>query len=209
MTSETAPTLSIGSEYRDARRLTSLLCAIGLGWSGAQFELKSLTLSSAGVVDLTSASIPLILTCGIVYMTAKSILGYAMQSKEVRRWRLAQIDFRIFLFLVRTTVLMLAAGGLHRSVETFAFVAVGALAIVLGWFLAYGLGMLLLAPLLVLIRRCIGRTYRGASPVPYVAEASAWSELDSHHSNTVHCSRFGRCHPALLRLRSSSSPQLE
>ena len=177
MTPEPAPTLSIGPEYRDARRFTSLLCVIGLGWSSAQFELKSLTLGSAGVVDLTSASIPLILTCGIAYMTAKSILGYAMQSKEVRRWHLAQIDFRIFLLLVRTTLLMLAAGGLHRSVETFAFVAAGALVIVFGWFLAYGLGMLLLVPLIVAIRRCIGRPYRGASPVPYVAEASAWSEL--------------------------------
>ena len=177
MTPGTAPTLSIGPEYRDARRFTSLLCAIGLGWSGAQFELKSLTLGSAGVVDLTSASIPLISTCGIVYMTAKSIIGYAMQSKEVRRWHLAQIDFKIFLFLVRTTLLMLAAGGLHRSVETFAFVAASALAIAFGSILANGLGMLLLIPLIMAIRRHIGRPYRGASPVPYVIEASAWSEL--------------------------------
>ena len=37
--------------------------------------------------------------------------------------------------------------------------------------------MLSLVPLIVAIRRCIGRPYLGASPVPYVAEASAWSEL--------------------------------
>ena len=55
--------------------------------------------------------------------------------------------------------------------------AAGALAIVFGWFLAYGLGTVLLVPLIVAIRRCFGRPYRGASPVPYVAEASAWSEL--------------------------------
>ena len=154
-----------------------MFCAIGLGWSGAQFELKSLTLGSAGVVNLTSASIPLILTCGIVYMTAKAILGYAMQSKEVRRWHLAQVDFRICLFLVRTTLLMLAAAGLYRSIETFIFVATGAIIVVFGSWLAYVLGMLFLVPLIVAIRRCIRRPYRGASPVPYVAEASAWSEL--------------------------------
>ena len=177
MASETAPTLSIGTEFRDARRFTSLLCAIGLGWSSAQFDLKSLTLGSAGVFDLTSGSIPAVLMSGIVYMTGKSILGYAMQSKEVRRWRLAQIDFEISLFLVRTTLLMLAAGGLHRSVETFAFVAAGALVIAFGSFLAFGLGMLLLIPLIRAIRRCIGRAYRGVSPLPYIAEALAWSEL--------------------------------
>ncbi len=177
MTSEPTSTLSIGSEYRDSRRLTSLFCAIGLGWSGAQFELKSLTLGSAGVVDLTSASIPLILTCGIVYMTAKAIVGYAMQSKEVRRWPLAQVDFKIFLFLVRTTLLMLAAAGLSRSIDTFVFVAAGAIIVVFGSLLAYALGMFLLVPLIVAIRRCVRRPYRGASPVPYITEASAWSEL--------------------------------
>ena len=174
MTSEPTFTLSIGSEYRDSRRLTSLFCAIGLGWSGAQFELKSLTLGSAGVADLTSASIPLILACGIVYMTAKAIVGYAMQSTEVRRWHLAQADFRIFLFLVRATLLMLAAAGLYRSVETFILVAAGAIIVVFGSWFAYGLGMFLLVPL---IRKCIRRPHRGASPVPLVAEASAWSDL--------------------------------
>ena len=177
MTSEPTPTLSIGSEYRESRRITSLFCAIGLGWSGAQFELKSLTLGSAGVVDLTSASIPLILTCGIVYMTVKAIVGYAMQSKEVRRWHLAQVDFKIFLFLVRTTLLMLAAAGLYRSIETFIFVAAGVIIVVFGSLLAYGLGMFFLLSLIVAIRRCIRRPYRSASPLPYVAEASAWSEL--------------------------------
>ena len=177
MTSEHLSTLSIGSEYRDSRRITSLFCAIGLGWSGAQFELKSLTLGLSGVVDLTGASIPLILTCGIVYMTAKVIVGYAMQSKEVRRWHLAQVDFKIFLFLVRTTLLMLAAAGLYRSIETFIFVAGGATIVVFGSWLAYGSGVFFLVPLIVAIRRCIGRPYRSASPVPYVAEASAWSEL--------------------------------
>ena len=177
MKSENPSALCIGSDYRDSRRLTSLLCAIGLGWSTALFELKSLTLGSAGVVDLSSPSVPLILTCGILYMTAKSIVGYAMQSQEVRRWHLAQVDFLILLFLVRSTLLMLAAGGLHRSVETIVFVAAGALAIVAGWFVALTLGMLFLVPLIIAIRKWIGRSYRGASPVPYVSEASAWAEL--------------------------------
>ena len=177
MTSESKSSMSIGLEYRDSRRLTSLFCAIGLGWSTAQFELKSLNFGPAGVVDASNASIPLILTCGIVYMTTKSIVGYAMQPEEVRRWHLAQIDFRIFLFLVRTTLLMLAAGGLHRSVDTFIFVAVGALTIVFGSFLAVLLGTMLLVPLILAIRKAIGRPYRGASPIPYISEASAWSEL--------------------------------
>ena len=171
------PVICIGSDYRDSRRLTSLLCAIGLGWSTALFELKSLTLGSVGVVDLSNPSVPFILTCGILYMTAKSIVGYAMQSQEVRRWHLAQVDFRILLLLVRSTLLMLAAGGLHRSVETIVFVAVGALAIVAGWFVAVTLGMFFLVPLIIAIRNWTDRSYRGSSPVSYVSEASAWTEL--------------------------------
>ena len=177
MTSDSKSSLSIGLEYRDSRRLTSLYCAIGLGWSTAQFELESLNFGPAGMVDVSNASIPLMLTCGIIYMTAKSIVGYAMQPEVVRRWHLAQIDCRIFLFLVRTTLLMLAAGGLHRSVDTFIFVAIGALTIVFGSFLAVFLGTMLLVPLILAIRKAIGRPYRGASPVPYISEASAWSEL--------------------------------
>ena len=129
------------------------------------------------MVDLESGSIPLVLALAIVYMTGKTILGYAMQPKEARRWNLAQTDFRLFLILVRTALLMLAAGGLHRSVDTFVFVAVGVLAIVVGSMLALGLGMMLLVPVIVGIRKVLGRPYRSASPVPYVVEASAWSEL--------------------------------
>lgn len=169
--------METGTEYRISRRMTSLLCAIALGWSTAQFEVSSVAVGPAGTVDLANASIPLVLALAIVYMTGKTILGYAMQPKEVRRWNLAQTDFRLFLFLVRTALLMLAAGGLHRSVDTFVFVAVGVLAIVSGSMLALGLGMMLLVPVIVGIRKAVGRPYRSASPVPYVVEASAWSEL--------------------------------
>ena len=157
--------------------MTSLLCAIAIGWSTAQFEVRSVTVGPAGTVDLANASIPLVLALAIVYMTGKTILGYAMQPKEVRRWNLAQTDFRLFLFLVRTALLMLAAGGLHRSVDTFVFVAVGVLAIVAGSMLAVVLGVMVLVPAIVGIRKAVGRPYRSASPVPYVSEASGWSEL--------------------------------
>ena len=119
MTSESTTTLTIGTDYRSARRLTSLFCAVGLGWSAAQFELTSVSLGSVGVIDVTNGSIPLILACAIVYMTIKSIIGFGMQPKEVRRWSLAQLDCKLCWFLVRATLLMLAAGGLHRSVDTF------------------------------------------------------------------------------------------
>ena len=178
MTFRTNASLVLGAEYRSSRRITSLLCVVGLGWSTAQFEIGALNLTPVGaIVQVSSASIPYMLMLAILYMTIKSVIGFVMQSREVRRWRLAQLDFNLFLFLVRLTLVMLAAGGLHRSVDTFLIVVVGALILVIGSMLALFLGMFLLVPLIMAMRTAIGRPYNSASVAPYIAVASAWSEF--------------------------------
>ena len=146
---------------------------MGLGWSAAQFELTSVSLGSVGVIDITNGSIPLILACAIVYMTIKSIIGFGMQPKEVRRWSLAQLDCKLCWFLVRATLLMLAAGGLHRSVDTFILVLVGTLAILFSSYLLIFVGTMAMTPVFQAKRD----PSREASPVPSIGTAWAWSEF--------------------------------
>ena len=165
--------LAIGAEYRSARRSTSLLCAVGLAWSAAQFELTSVTLGPVGGIDITNASIPLVLACAIVYMTIKTIFGYGMQPKKVRRWSLAQIDCRLSWFLVRVTLLMLAASGLHRSVDLFILVVVGSFVVLLGSYTLIFVGTMAMTVML----QAFGSPRKGASPVPIKGTAMAWSEL--------------------------------
>lgn len=173
MATESKSQLQITDAYRSAKRDTSVLCAIGLAWSAAQFELKSLNLGPAGSVDLSTASIPLILACGIAYTMARYTIEYAMQPDEVRRWRLAQADFKLSVFLVRATLVMLAAGGLNRSVETLAYVALAALILLGGSALLLFLGTLAVMPLLIFIRARQGRH----SVASRAIEATAWAEL--------------------------------
>ena len=54
-----------------------------------------------------------------------------MQSVEVRRWRFAQVDFKLSVFLVRISIVILAASGLYRSVETVLYVVLGALGVLI------------------------------------------------------------------------------
>ncbi len=171
MASESQNLLQVSDGYRGARRLTSLVCALGLGWSAAQFEVKYLSLGPAGL-DLSNASFSLMLAGGIAYMTARCVIEFAMQPDSVRRWYLAQIDFKISLFLVRATFLMLAAGGLHRSVETIMYVAGGTLILMGGSFILIFIGTIALMPLRMFLRRRRGRVSAASSAI----EALAWSE---------------------------------
>jgi len=159
--------------YRRARRSTSVLCGVGLAWSAAQFDLKSLSLGPAGSVDLSDASVPLILACGIVYTLARCTIEFAMQPDDVRRWHLAQIDYKITVFLVRAAVLMLAAAGLYRSVKTVAYIAIAILLLLGGSALLVFAGTFAITPLMIRIRARQGRH----SVAARVFEAMAWSEL--------------------------------
>jgi len=163
--------VQISDAYRRARRNTSVLCAIALAWSAAQFDVKSLNVGPAGTVDLSNASVPLVLACGIIYTLARCTIEFAMQPVDVRRWYLAQVDFKITVFLVRATILMLAAGGIYRSVETVAYVAVAVLLMLFAFGLLFVVGIFSIAPILLWIKPPKG------SPVWRIMEAEGWSRI--------------------------------
>lgn len=122
---------------------------------------------------MSNASISLVLASSIIYMMVRCTIEYTMQPTEVRQWRVAQFDFSLSLFLVRAALLMLAAGGLNRSVDTVVYVAIGALILMGGSILLLILGMMALMPLLMRIRARQGRF----SVASRAIESLAWSQL--------------------------------
>ena len=160
--------------YRRARRTLMMLCALGMGWSTAQFELTSLSLGPLGTIDFASASVPIVLTAGIVYSMVRYTLEFTMQSLEIRRWRLARIDYLITLRLVQSTLLLLAGGSLYRSIETFAYVGLAAIAGLAASLIGVlGTMLLITMPVTAFTRRRQGRL----GVTAWVAEAEGWAVL--------------------------------
>lgn len=172
-TNTTNVNLQLSEGYRAARRITSILCALALAWSAAQFDFRTINLSIVGGVDLSRASIPLLLACAIAYTMTRLVLEFAMQPVEVRRWRYAQADFKLSVFLTRATALVLGASELHRSIDTVFYLALGVLGALLAASLAVFLLTMLATPLLVYIRSRQGRM----SVASRAFEALAWAKV--------------------------------
>lgn len=161
--------------YRAARRMNSFFCAIALAWSAAQFDLKTLSIGYIGNIDLSRASIPLILACVIAYSTVRFVLEFKMQSVEVRRWGYAQTDFNISIYIVRFTILILAASGLSRSVDTVIYVMMAAVGVFLLFFIFLSVGTIVLSFFFITLRN--RRRYHSAAAG--AGESLAWAHLVS------------------------------
>ncbi len=165
--------LCLSDAYRSSRNKTALICAVGLAWSAAQFEIKKISLSGIVELDLSGAYIPLLLTFCVLYTFTISANEFAMQPKNVRRWKRAGFDFKLSLNLVRVTILMLAASGLDRSISTAAYILVFVF-LFLTLSILFELSLTIaLIPLLVFIRKRQGRF----NIVSRIAEAEGWSRL--------------------------------
>jgi hypothetical protein len=116
--------LQMSDEYRSARKLTTLLCALSLAWSAAQIDLKVFKLELFNDLDLSGAAIDLILFLAVLYSSVRSTLEFSMQAVEVRRWKPAQLDFTLSLNIARITLLVLAASGFSRAIQTVVYVVI-------------------------------------------------------------------------------------
>ena len=161
--------------YRAARRMNSLFCTIALAWSAAQFDLKVLSVAYFTNIDLSRASIPLILTCAIIYSSIRFVLEFQMQSVEIRRWLYAQTDFKISMNLVRLTILILAASGLSRSVDTIIYIILAAICILLLYVIFWYAGAMILSFFFITLRN--RRGYHSAAAG--AGTAVSWAELVS------------------------------
>ncbi len=149
--------MEIATSYRKARRNTSIFCGISIAWSAAQFDLKLLNMGALGKVDISGASIPAIFACAIIYTMVRCTIEFMMQPNEIRRWNLAQIDYKITLNLVRISLLSIAATTAFRSIETVLVVSVAALALFFIFFVLVGILLFVIIPLKKHIRIRQGR----------------------------------------------------
>ncbi len=123
--------------FRAARRNLIVICALCIAWASAQISVGSPSISLAGLsLDLSNATVPLVLTLSLAYLTFQWGLEFAMMSRKVRRWRLAHLDFRIVSRIVRFALLAIAAGVMQRSLATITYLVCGlfVLALISGLF---------------------------------------------------------------------------
>jgi lysylphosphatidylglycerol synthetase-like protein (DUF2156 family) len=159
--------------FRSARRSLVALCAVSLAWSTAQFSLGEVSIDAAGItVDLKNASIPLLLGMGLVYLIWRWMVEYAMMPRHVRRWPLAQLDFRVVSVVARFSLLALTAAALDRSLRSVGIVALllAALALVVSL-----LSVVLMFTVTMPIRMWARERANRVSAASAVEEGIVWS----------------------------------
>lgn len=165
--------LQLSDGYRAGRRNLAVFCALALAWSAAQFEIRALNVAFLGEVDLSRASIPLILFCVVAYSLFRLALEYAMQAVEIRRWSYAQIDFKTSLFLARVTIVVLPASILDRSLYTIIYVIIGGGIILSLASVATFIATMLIMPVMLYVRSRQGRHGVAARAI----ESVAWAQI--------------------------------
>lgn len=165
---------SLPDPVRAARRSLALVCGLCLAWSSAQFAIADPRINVSGIsVDLKVASIPIVFAVLLIYLTVRWGIEFAMMPRHVRRWPLAQLDFRMMLFIVRFSLLAVAAGALDRSLWTIIrMIASLSLLAVVSTLLSFIL-MFVTMPVRVWVRARAGRE----SAANAAFEAFFWSGL--------------------------------
>jgi hypothetical protein len=143
----------------------SLNAAVAISWATAQFATASSKIEIAGVsLELNISSIPILLAAAILYLMFRWGLEYAMMPRTLRRWPLAQMDFKIVSRISRFALLAVAAGALDRSIGTILKI-IGSLGILT-------LGSLILGIMLMFITVPIRMWARNRADRPSAANAA-------------------------------------
>jgi hypothetical protein len=165
---------TLPESLQHARRSLVVVCGLCLAWSTAQFNLRELTVDAAGVsVDLSNGSIPLLLAMVLLYTTYRWGFEFAIMSRNLRRWPLARLDFRVVSLLARFSLLAIAAAALDRSFRSVLAVS--------GLLFLLALSALVLTTVLMIpamfIRMWIRQRAGRVSAANASFEALVWAEL--------------------------------
>jgi hypothetical protein len=115
---------SLTDPVRAARRALVVVSGSCIAWSSAQFAIPDPRIDVAGVaLDFKDAYIPVVLAVVLIYVVVRWGIEFTMMPRHIRRWPLAQLDFRMVLTIARFALLALAAGALDRSLWTVVIVA--------------------------------------------------------------------------------------
>jgi hypothetical protein len=162
----------LNDSFRAARRNLVALCGICIAWASAQLTVKDLAFDAGGLsVDLSNATVPILLGAALFYLTAQWVLEFAMMPRNVRRWRLAQLDFRLVSVVMRFALLAVAAGALNRSLRTVILLLVGLLGLAMISGFLFIILMFVTTPVRMWARSRAGRV----SAANAVIEGEAWA----------------------------------
>lgn len=159
--------------YASARKTTAIFCGISIAWSALQFEINTIQTEAFGEIDLSGASIPLLLVAIIAYNAFRTVLEFMMQSVEIRRWRYAQLDFKSLFWLTQASLTLLAASAIHRSFETLAYVVAAWVAIPVAVVVLTILSYIFTFPIVLLV----GRLQKRSSVASMAIEGLAWATI--------------------------------
>lgn len=159
--------------YASARKITAIFCGISIAWSALQFEINTIQTEAFGEIDLSGASIPLLLVAIIAYNAFRTVLEFMMQSVEIRRWRYAQLDFKSLFWLTQASLTLLAASAIHRSFETLAYVVAAWVAIPVAVVVLTILSYIFTFPIVLLV----GRLQKRSSVASMAIEGLAWATI--------------------------------
>jgi hypothetical protein len=157
-----------------SRRNLIVVCGLSIAWASAQFAIASTTIELSNVsIDLKEASIPAVLSVLLIYFTTRWALDFSMMSRRLRRWPLAQLDFRMLLFIARFSLLAVAAGALDRSIKSILIIITSlALLFVFSLIFTFVL-MFITVPIRVWVRKRKGRRVGTGA----IFEGMFWSGL--------------------------------
>jgi len=111
----TTSTLETSEGFRKARGKLAIVAALSIAWAAAQIELKAFSLGGISTNITSGNTIFFGLLILLLYFGGRTTLEFGMQPKEVRRWRLAQIDFHISYILFRISLFVLAISIVARD----------------------------------------------------------------------------------------------
>ena len=144
--------IEISDAYRASRRNVSVFSGIALAWAAAQFDITKATLPLAGDVAVSQYSIPILLAVAIAYLMVRCTIEFMMQPVAVRRWALAQYDYRLTLVLAAISIPLLAASGISRSITTVSLVVVIGILLAVAYAVTTFLLTMIIMPIYLSIR---------------------------------------------------------
>ncbi len=109
----------LSDAYRTARRNLVAICGFSWVWACLQFTTDNPVVSFAGItIELSGLAWPPVLCFTLIYLGYRWGMEFAMMPRHMRRWPLAQLDFRIISNLTRVSLLAIASGMVERSPYT-------------------------------------------------------------------------------------------
>lgn len=164
----------LSAPYRSARRNLVLVSAASIAWAAAQFSISASTTEILSIpIDFTTASIPVVLAFITIYLIARWGIEFAMMVRHIRRWRIAQLDFRIVSVVARFSILCISAGALQRSIE--AVLIIPAILLLLG--VVSAIFTVILVILIMPIRVWARSRAKRVSVANAAIEATMWAIL--------------------------------